>query len=177
MPIRASDEQPEFFRVHDAKQALQVAIRRWEEFLYGVWQQTQLKGMRPLAWSAIVLRVAILIFAGALTAIGNIEQVDRIVVTILSAVVTVLAAIEGYLQLAQRKSTLENRNRELLMEREKLRHEWMVKVELEIDENKALEEAKKLLGAGPAAVEAVMSKFLTRAAGDEPNKPGSTSGS
>src|SRR3990172_1495356 len=95
-------------RPHDNDQALQTAIKRWIEFEYGIWVQTQQDSIKILDWGGTLLRIVLIALAGTITIASGIKGVDPIVITILGGLMTVLTGVEGYLKLADRKVSAEN---------------------------------------------------------------------
>lgn len=171
MAEQLEEQREKFSRPQNSQEALQTAIERWIEFEYGIWLQTQQNSIKHLGLWGTALRLVLIILAGTITAISDIDTIPRTVITVLGGVLTIFTGIEGYLKLADRKLTAENRNKELLAERDRLKHEWMVKVELETDTDKALEEAKKLLESGPKIVSDIINKYVSRAEGEKPTGP------
>ena len=92
-------------------------------------------------------------------------------ITIIGGVLSILAGIEGYLKLADRKVAGENRRRELLAERDKWGYKWMVEVELETEPTKALQAAKRLLQAAPQALNDMLNKYVQRSGSEPSTKP------
>ena len=151
----------EYPRAKDDNEALQVAIDKWVRFQYRIWQETLEQPLgRYNLWS-IVFRVMIIVLAGSITVMSDMDTVPRIGITIVAGVLTILTGVEGYLKLADRKVAGENRKRELLAEQDKWSYDWMVKVELEIDTAKALTESKKLLVDAPKAINDLLGKYVS----------------
>lgn len=166
-------EVEEFYeRPKTNEEALQIAIARWIQFQYRVWQQ---EGNKPrIDWlriSSTGLRVVIILLAGSVTAMTDMEDIPRTVLTVTSAILTILTGIEGYLKLSDASISAQNRRTEILAEYDRQGYEWMIKVHLETDTDKALEEAKRMLETGPKAINDIIAKYISRGAGDEPTKP------
>ncbi|MDL1882245.1 hypothetical protein FBR01_01170 [Anaerolineae bacterium CFX8] len=157
----------EFFRPKNNAEALQVAIKRWLKFQYRVWDQEAKRTSQWLSAGAGFLRVVIIILAGSLTAMSSLDGVDRNVITIVSGVLTILTGLEGYFKLADRKATAENRRAAVLAEFDRQGYEWMAKVELETDTDKALQEAKQFC---PNSINDIVTRYVARQLGDKPTE-------
>ena len=164
-----TDEYPRPTNNHEA---LQTAIGRWIAYQHRTWEREakEVKIERSKNWG-MGLRIAVIFFAGALTAMTQIDWISSDVVGMISALLTVLTGIEGYLKLTDKAISAENRRTEIMTEYDRQGYEWMAKVQLETDTDKALEEAKRLLSESPEKINEIIKRYMTRAAGDEPTKP------
>jgi hypothetical protein len=168
--MSADDAGQEYFRPKTNEEALQIAIGRWIGFQYRVWKQEGERSAERLSVSATLLRIAIIVLAGLITIVADLEGVDRSIVTVVSGGLTILTGIEGYLKLTDRKITADNRRAAVLAEYDRQGYEWMTKVELETDADKALEQAKLLLATCPNMINDIVNRDLARQLGDEPRK-------
>ena len=167
---RSSDEK-KFPRPENSKDSLQVAIKKWINHQYYIWQEANAQPIGQFAFWGTVLRILIIVLAGVITTMSNIDVVPRVAVTAVGGVMTVLTGVEGYLKLADRKVAGENQRRELLAERDKWGYQWMVRVELENDTEKALQAAKELLVNAPQAVNDLLVRYASRSATEPATKP------
>lgn len=162
--------QRRFPRPHHDKDALQAAIARWVAFNYYWWHQTRQSSLVILKMLSMFLRISLITLAGIITILSSgILEIQPAYIPILSGAVTILAGIEAYLKLDERKIIKDNRNREILSEKDRLTHEWIVKVELEIDDHKALNAAKNLLEEGPKRMNGIVIRYMSRIPGEKPS--------
>lgn len=152
-------------------EALQRAIPKWIRSQRDIWDEAMALSVKRFAIWSTLLRIMIIVLAGSITTMSDIDFVPRTVITIIGGVLTVLAGIEGYLKLADRHSAGENQKRELLAERDKWRYQWMVDVELQPDDDEALEKAKILLQDAPKAFNELLVKYASRKTSHEPDQP------
>ncbi len=165
------DATPGYFRPSSEKEALQVAIEKWVRFQYQIWKESKQQSIKWMDFSSAFMRIVIIVLSAAITTMSNLDGVPKATIAIVGGVLTVLAGIEGYLKLADRKVTAENRQRELLSERDRWGYKWMVEVELETNTEKALIAAKRLLQTAPLAVNDSMNKYLERSGREPSVKP------
>lgn len=169
-----TDDAPKEYqypRPQSVEDALQVAIGKWIRFQYRIWEQEAQRSAATQNAIGVLMRISIIILAGSITAMSEIDTIPRTTVTIISAILTILTGVEGYLKLADRKVQIENQRTEILAEYDRQGYAWMTKVQLETDPEKALEEAKKLLESGPKEINTIVARYMSRASGNEPTKP------
>ena len=158
-------------RSRNEEEALQVAIEKWIRYQYHLWEESNQHPLKLLDFLSAFFRIAIILLSASITTMSDIESIPRTTITIIGGVLTVLAGVEGYFKLADRRVAAENRKRELLAERDKWGYQWMVSVELETDTKKALASAKELLQVAPQATNDLMNKYVQRSSGEPTTKP------
>ena len=163
--------------VTNEDEALQRAIYKWVKFQQSIWAQVAEKLEWPSRtcsrWS-IILRVTIIVLSTALTTFSNLPEVPRNGITVTAGILTGLTAIEAFFRLAEKHGEMRKQQREIEGLREKLRYEWMVKVELETDRAKQITEAKRLLEEGPEAYNEILNKYALSKQGDKPTATGAS---
>lgn len=171
--MSANQEIQEIYypRPQNIEDALQIAIDKWVTFQYRIWEQ---ESQRRIGWYGYVgafLRIVIFVLAGMVTALSSIDEVSKATVTLVSAGLTILTGVDGFLKLSEKKVLAENRRTEILAEYDRQGYEWMTKVHLETNTETAFAEAKRLLETGPKAVNDIIARYMSRASGNEPTKP------
>lgn len=163
--------------VSDDEEILARAVYKWVKFQQNMWAQVaeRLEGpSRSCNWWAVALRLSIIILSTALTVFSNLAAIDRNYITVVAGAVTGLTAIEAFFRLAEKHGEMRKQQREIEGLREKLRYEWMVKVELETDRAKQIAEAKRLLEEGPEAYNEILNKYALSKQGDKPTATGAS---
>ena len=169
------DESMNIKLVESDEEVIQRAIYKWVRFQQNMWAQVAERLEIPSGvcnrW-AIVLRVSVILLSTALTTVSNLDIVPRNGIAITAGVITALTAIEAFFRLAEKHGEMKKQQREIEALRDKLRYEWMVKVELETDLQKQLAEAKRLLEEGPKAYNDILNKYALSKQGDKPQATG-----
>jgi hypothetical protein len=171
MPKRNPDHALTYARVTNDEEALQIAIEKWIRYQYHIWEESSQPSLKLLDFFNTFFRISMILLSASITTMSDIELVPRTTITIIGGILTVLAGVEGFFKLTDRRVLAENRKRELLAERDKWGYQWMVDVELEKDTSKALVAAKKLLLVAPQATNDLMNKYVQRSSGEPTTKP------
>ena len=157
---RSESEPKSIHIVETDEQALERAIRKWIRFQKNMWAHITDRLEKPSGdyntW-ANLLRVVI-------------NEISRTVLTVVAGTLTALTAIEAFFKFSERRSEMQQQQRELQAKRDELRYQWMVDVELETDMEKRLKSALNLLEEGPKAYNDVLNKyaFKSKESGEAP---------
>jgi len=162
------ERQEEENRARYAKtneEAFQLALNKWLTFNKVMRNHTnallQKQISRQEAWGAI-FRTLIIILSALVTVIADVQIVERFTVTIVAGTLTALTGIEAYFQFNQRRLEAQRRQREVEALRYKLRFQWLTTVQMETDETRRLEAAKKFLWEGQEAYNAILNKYVLK---------------
>lgn len=170
--VPETETKVKYDRPKNNADALQVAIGRWVEYQVRTWKEEAEKPR--VHWLQIgntTLRIILIVLAGTITVLSDVEGVARTTITVLSGTMTILTAIDGFLKLSERGVAAENMRTEILAEYDRQGYEWMHKVELETNTDKALDAAKILLETCPPIINAIKSKYTARTEGEAPKDP------
>jgi len=159
--------------VQTEEEVLVRSIQKWIRFQKSMWQHVTDRLENPSGRYeayASAMRVTIILMSATITTISDINDVPRVVVTVIAGSLTALTAIEAFFKFAERRSELQQQQREIQAKRDELRYKWMVEVELQTDMKKRLEAALDLLEKGPQAYNDILNKyaFKSKESGEAP---------
>lgn len=96
--MTSQQQTPKYPRPQSVEDALQIAIEKWIAFQYRTWEQEANHSTRLMNYSGVILRILIIGLAGSITAMSEIDVIPRTTVTVISAILTILTGVEGFLK-------------------------------------------------------------------------------